>query len=145
MDRCLFYPSHGATAGAERSFSEFGEKSVQAEKMKTKKGKKKKQTAGLSKRDLYRAISEKTGLSKKRVTEVFAALEDVLADQMKTDGAGEFTLPGLAKFTTATRPAVKARKGINPFTGEETVFAARPESRTVKIRALKKLKGFANS
>ena len=36
-------------------------------------------------------------------------------------------------------------QGINPFTGEETVFAARPESRTVKIRALKKLKGFANS
>ncbi len=118
---------------------------MQAEKMKTKKGKKKKQRAVLSKRDLYRVISEKTGLSKKRVTEVFAALEDVLADQMKTDGAGEFTLPGLAKFTTATRPAVKARKGINPFTGEETVFAARPESRTVKIRALKKLKGFANS
>ena len=113
--------------------------------MKIKKGKKKKQTAGLSKGDLNRAIAEKTGLSKKRVTEVFAALEDVLADQMKTDGAGEFTLPGLAKFTTATRPAVKARRGINPFTGEETVFAARPESRTVKIRALKKLKGFANS
>ena len=118
---------------------------MQAEKMKTKKGKKKRRTAGISKQDLYRAISEKTGLSKKRVTEVFAALEDVLSDQMKTDGAGEFTLPGLAKFTTATRPAVKARKGINPFTGEETVFAARPESRTVKIRALKKLKGFANS
>jgi nucleoid DNA-binding protein len=118
---------------------------VQAEKMKTKKGKKKKQTAGLSKRDLHRAIAERTGLSKKRVTDVFAALEDVLADQMKTDGGGEFTLPGLAKFTTSTRPAVKARRGINPFTGEETVFAARPESRTVKIRALKKLKGFANS
>ena len=118
---------------------------MQADKMKTKKGKKKKQSAGLSKRDLHRAISERTGLSKKRVTEVFAALEDVLADQMKTEGPGEFTLPGLAKFTTATRPAVKARKGINPFTGEETVFAARPESKMVKIRALKKLKGFANS
>ena len=118
---------------------------MQAEKMKTKKGKKKKQTARLSKRDLHRAISERTGLSKKRVTEVFTAFEAVLADQMKADGAGEFTLPGLAKFTTATRPAVKARKGINPFTGEETVFASRPESRTVKIRALKKLKGFANS
>ena len=118
---------------------------MQAEKIKTKKGKKKQQTAGLSKRDLHRAIAERTGLSKKRVTDVFAALEDVLADQMKTDGAGEFTLPGLAKFTTSTRPAVRARRGINPFTGEETVFAARPESRTVKIRALKKLKGFANS
>jgi nucleoid DNA-binding protein len=118
---------------------------VQAEKMKTKKGKKKKQTAGLSKRDLHRSIAERTGLSKKRVTDVFAALEDVFADQMNREGPGEFTLQGLAKFTTSTRPAVKARKGINPFTGEETVFAARPESKTVKIRALKKLKGFANS
>ena len=118
---------------------------MQVGKMKTKKGKKKKQTAGLSKRDLHRAISDRTGLSKKRVTEVFAALEDVLAGQMKTEGPGEFTLPGLAKFTTATRPAVKARRGINPFTGEETLFAARPESRTVKIRSLKKLKDFANS
>ena len=66
---------------------------MQAEKMKTKKGKKKKQTAGLSKRDLHRAISERTGLSKKRVTEVFAALEDVLADQMKTDGAANLHCP----------------------------------------------------
>jgi nucleoid DNA-binding protein len=113
--------------------------------MKIKKGKKKKQTAGLSKGNLNRAIAEKTGLSKKRVTEVFAALENVLAEQMHEGGPGEFTLPGLAKFTVVTRPAVKARKGINPFTGEETVFAARPESRSVKIRALKKLKGFANS
>ena len=118
---------------------------MQAEKMKIKKGKKKKQAAGLSKGDLHRAIAERAGLSKKRVSEVFDALEHVLAEQMHAEGPGEFTLPGLAKFTIATRPAVKARKGINPFTGEETVFAARPESRTVKIRALKKLKGFANS
>ena len=130
---------------AERSLNECGENRVEGEKIKTKKGKKKKQTVGLSKRDLHRAIAERTGLSKKRVTEVFVALEAVISDQMNTAGPGKFTLPGLAKFTTATRPAVKARKGINPFTGEETVFAARSESRTVKIRALKKLKGFANS
>ena len=118
---------------------------MQADDLKTKKGKKKKKNHGLSKGDLHRAIAEKSGLSKKRVAEVFDALEHVLAEQLNSDGSGEFTLPGLVKFTTATRPAVKARKGINPFTGEETVFAARPELRSVKIRALKKLKGFANS
>jgi nucleoid DNA-binding protein len=126
------------------SYSECGENNVQADDLKTKKGKKKK-NHGLSKGDLHRAIAEKSGLSKKRVAEVFDALDHVLAEQLNSDGPGEFTLPGLVKFTTATRPAVKARKGINPFTGEETVFAARPESRSVKIRALKKLKGFANS
>ena len=93
--------------------------------MKDMKVIKKKQQTRLSKRDLYDSISTRSGLSKK--------------------GAGEFTLPGLVKFTTATRPAVKARKGINPFTGEEALFAARPESRTVRIRALKRLKGFANT
>lgn len=127
------------------SHTECGENNVQADDLKTKKGKKKKKTHSLSKGDLHRAIAEKSGLSKKRVAEVFDALEHVLAEQLNSDGPGEFTLPGLAKFTTATRPAIKARKGINPFTGEETVFAARPESRSVKIRALKKLKGFANS
>jgi len=127
------------------SYSECGENNVQADDLKTKKGKKKKKNHCLSKGDLHRAIAEKSGLSKKRVAEVFDALEHVLAEQLNSDGPGEFTLPGLVKFTTATRPAVKARKGINPFTGEETVFAARPESRSVKIRALKKLKGFANS
>lgn len=127
------------------SHTECGENNVQADDLKTKKGKKKKKTHSLSKGDLHRAIAEKSGLSKKRVAEVFDALEHVLAEQLNSDGPGEFTLPGLAKFTTATRPAIKARTGINPFTGEETVFAARPESRSVKIRALKKLKGFANS
>ena len=131
---------------AERSHSKSGDIRVRAEKMKIKKkGKKEKQTAALSKGELHLAIAERTGLSKKRVAEVFAALDEVLADQLNTEGPGEFTLPGLAKFTTATRPALKARKGINPFTGEKAVFAARPESRTVKIHALKKLKGFANS
>ena len=91
---------------------------MKADDLKTKKGKKKKKTHGLSKGELHRAIAEKSGLSKKRVAEVFDALEHVLAEQLNSDGPGEFTLPGLAKFTTATRPAIKARTGINPFTGE---------------------------
>jgi nucleoid DNA-binding protein len=41
------------------------------------------------------------------------------------------------------KPATKARKGINPFTGEETVFKAKPASTTVKVRPLKKLKEMA--
>jgi hypothetical protein len=48
------------------------------------------------------------------------------------------------KITTLRRPAVKARKGINPFTREEAWFKAKPARTQVKIRPLKKLKGFAN-
>jgi hypothetical protein len=48
------------------------------------------------------------------------------------------------KVTTVRRPAVKARRGINPFTKEETWFKAKPASTAVRIRALKKMKSFAN-
>jgi hypothetical protein len=48
------------------------------------------------------------------------------------------------KVTTVRRPAIKARRGINPFTKEETWFKAKPASTGVRIRALKKMKGFAN-
>ena len=71
---------------------------MKADDLKTKKGKKKKKTHGLSKGELHRAIAEKSGLSKKRVAEVFDALEHVLAEQLNSDGPGEFTLPGLVKF-----------------------------------------------
>ena len=49
--------------------------------------------------------------------------------------------PATKKKTTAKRkPATKARKGINPFTGEETIFKAKPARNVVKIRPLKKMK-----
>jgi hypothetical protein len=51
----------------------------------------------------------------------------------------------MMKITTVRKPAVKARKGINPFTGEETMFKAKPATTAVKIRPLKKMKEFANS
>jgi nucleoid DNA-binding protein len=41
---------------------------------------------------------------------------------------------------TQKKPATKARKGINPFTGEATTFAAKPARTMVKVRPLKKLK-----
>ncbi len=59
---------------------------------------------------------------------------------LKKRGAGQFTLPGLLKIVTQKKPATKARKGINPFTGEATTFAAKPARTMVKVRPLKKLK-----
>ena len=63
---------------------------------------------------------------------------------LKKRGAGQFTLPGLMKIVTQKKPATKARKGINPFTGEETTFAAKPARTMVKVRPLKKLKDMAS-
>jgi hypothetical protein len=49
-------------------------------------------------------------------------------------------MPGLCKIVVQHKPATKERKGINPFTKEETVFKAKPARNVVKIRPLKKLK-----
>lgn len=98
-----------------------------------------------TKAQLIAAISECSGLSKKEVASVFDCLGDLMHRHLKKRSAGSFTLPGIAKFTVQAKKATKARKGINPFTGEETMFKAKPARRVVKIRALKGLKDMAES
>ncbi len=98
-----------------------------------------------TKAKLISAISEDTGLTRKEVASVFDSLGDHMLRHLKKRSAGVFTLPGLAKFSVTSRKATRARKGINPFTGEETTFAAKPARRVVKIRALKGVKEMAES
>lgn len=102
-------------------------------------------TEPMSKTQVTASIAESTGLTKKQVTAVMEELTSIIEGHVKKRGAGQFTLPGLMKITTVKKPATKARKGINPFTGEETVFKAKPASTAVKIRPLKKLKDMAVS
>ena len=83
-------------------------------------------------------ISEQTTLSKKDVASVIECFEPMIASHLK--GPGQITLAGLMKVVAVRKPATKARKGINPFTGEPTVFKAKPARNVVKIRALKKVK-----
>jgi nucleoid DNA-binding protein len=99
----------------------------------------------MTKSQMVGNIADSTGLSKKQVGEVFAELETLIERSIKKRSVGEFTLPGLMKITTVKKPARKARKGINPFTGEETIFKAKPASVAVRIRPLKKMKEFAAS
>jgi len=99
----------------------------------------------MSKSALFAAIAENTAVSKKDVAAVFAELENIIDGHIRKRAAGTFNLPGLLKITTVKKPARKARKGINPFTGEETMFKAKPASTVVKVRPLKKLKDFVNN
>ncbi len=99
----------------------------------------------LSKSQLTTKLAESTGLTKKQVNDVLDQLNDVIAGHLKKrGGAGSFTLPGLFKITTKHKPATKARKGTNPFTGEEVMLKAKPASVQVRVRPLKKLKDMAN-
>ena len=76
---------------------------------------------------------------------VLDELNTLIERSVKKRAVGEFTIPGVMKITTVKKPAKKARKGINPFTGEATIFKAKPASIAVKFRPLKKLKEFAAS
>lgn len=98
----------------------------------------------LNKSQMLTILSDNSGVSKKEVSAVLASLEKLIEASISKGAAGEFVLPGLMKVITVRKPAVKARKGINPFTGEETMFKAKPASTAVRVRPLKKLKQFAN-
>lgn len=96
-----------------------------------------------TKTQILDTIAENTELSRRQVSAVLDELADVVGLHIKKRSVGEFVLPGLLKIVTVKKPATKARKGINPFTGEETMFKAKPASTAVKVRPLKKLKDMA--
>jgi len=97
----------------------------------------------MTKSQILTAISENTDISKKDVSNVLAELDLLIERHIKKRACGEFLLPGLLKIVTVKKPAVKSRKGINPFTGEEMIFKAKKATTVVKVRALKKLKEMA--
>jgi len=94
----------------------------------------------MTKSEIVSGISESTGLTKKDVNAVFDAMADQMKKSLGKRGPGAYTVPGLMKVMVVRKPATKARKGISPFTGEETVFKAKPARNVVKVRPLKNLK-----
>ncbi|MEE4162872.1 MAG: HU family DNA-binding protein [Woeseiaceae bacterium] len=94
-----------------------------------------------TKSEIYAKIVEDTGLTRKDVAAVFDSLNGQIKKNLGGRGApGMFTIPGLLKLRVVKKPATKARKGINPFTGEEMMFKAKPASKAVKATVLKGLK-----
>ena len=92
---------------------------------------------------LFNEIAERTELKKKDVVAVFDQLSDIINSHIRRNAAGVFTVPGLMKIKVVRKPATRARKGINPFTGEPTIFKAKPARNVIKIQPLKALKDMA--
>lgn len=92
----------------------------------------------LSKTELIQRIADELEMTKKDVKDVLETLAVVGYKEMKK--TGEFMLPGFAKFVVVKKPATKARKGINPFTKEPTIFKAKPARKTIKARPVKAAK-----
>jgi DNA-binding protein HU-beta len=92
----------------------------------------------MSKSELVQKIADEVSLSKKDVKAVLEALAAVGYKEMKK--AGEFMLPGFAKFVVVKKPATPERTGVNPFTREPTVFKAKPARKVLKVRPVKAAK-----
>lgn len=83
-------------------------------------------------------LADSNSLPKKNVASVMDSFEHMISNHLKQ--LGEISIGGLMKLMVIKKPATKAKEGINPFTGEPTVFKAKPARKVVKIRALKKIK-----
>ena len=92
----------------------------------------------LSKSQLVERISTATELSKRDVKNVMDTLVDVGHKELKKNGI--FLVPGFAKFVVIKKPATKARKGTNPFTGEPMMSKAKPARKIVRARPVKAAK-----
>jgi nucleoid DNA-binding protein len=97
-------------------------------------------SSAMSKSDLLAVMAENSGITKKQAAEVLDLIGLLIEAHLGNRKVGKFVLPGLLKIEVKRKPATKARKGINPFNGEETIFKAKPARNVVKIRPLKRLK-----
>lgn len=96
-----------------------------------------------NKTSLVNHLVQASGADAKTVKGVLGSLEATIHASLSKKGAGAFTWPGVLKITALQVPAKKARKGIDPFTKVERMFAAKPASVKVKARFFKKVKDAA--
>ncbi len=83
-------------------------------------------------------LAEAANLPKKDATLFMNSLEPMISFHLKN--LEEISIGGLMKIVVVKKPATKAREGINPFTGQPTIFKAKPAKKVIKIRPLKKVK-----
>ena len=94
----------------------------------------------MTKTEMIAALAESTGLAKQQVAGLFDELAKLIGKELGDEGAGVFNVSNLLKIKVVRKPASPERKGINPFTKEETVFKAKPAKNVVKLVPLRGLK-----
>jgi len=94
----------------------------------------------LSKTEILDAIAQIVGegVPRQHIKDVVEALVAVGHTELKKTGL--FVLPGYAKFVVVSKPERPAREGLNPFTKEKQMFAAKPASKDVKAKPVKAIK-----
>jgi nucleoid DNA-binding protein len=94
----------------------------------------------LTKTEMIAALAESTELTKKQIIGLFDDLTALIKKELGEEGAGTVAISNLLKIKVVRKPATPERKGINPFTKEETVFKAKPAKNVVKLVPLSGLK-----
>ena len=87
---------------------------------------------------IVQTLADKCEVTKKVAKSLLDKLAETAVAEVKKNGV--FVLPGFAKFVVVKKPARPAREGINPFTGQKQIFAAKPASKAVRARAVKAIK-----
>jgi nucleoid DNA-binding protein len=100
-----------------------------------------KQEKALSKSEIISALAERSGYTKKDVTAFLAMHAELMSEQLTMKGIGAYTIPFMGiRVVMMVKPAMKARMGRNPATGEEVMIAAKPKRKVVKAKIMKILK-----
>lgn len=85
-------------------------------------------------------LSDSMSLTRVQAENFLDSLATLVELHLQKKGPGVIVLPGVAKFQIKRKPAVKARQGVNPFTGKQMTYPAKAAFNAVKIKALKKLR-----
>lgn len=94
----------------------------------------------LTKTEICNNLAERTGMTKKQVSDFFDALGEEIEANIGKKGPRVFQIPNLCKIVAVDKPAQPKRQVRNPATGEMMWAAPKPASVTVKVRPLKALK-----
>jgi len=94
----------------------------------------------MNKSQFVTALAEKSGLNKKQATAALDTIKAIVAQELGKRGPGEVLIPGLLRLYVVDKPAIRAHKGVNPFTKEPMTYKSKPAEKVIKVRPLKALK-----
>jgi DNA-binding protein HU-beta len=96
----------------------------------------------LNRSQLLKTVSERTGMARKEVEQVYEHTVRTIQDAVK--GGQKVALSGFGRFQQRVRAARKAGLGKNPFTGETIQVAARPAQKLPKFLPAKQFKEYVS-
>jgi DNA-binding protein HU-beta len=96
----------------------------------------------LNRSQLLKTVSERTGMARKEVEQVYEHTLRTIQDAVKR--GEKVALSGFGRFQQRVQAARKAGMGKNPFTGETIKIAARPERRLPKFLPAKQFKEYVS-